>query len=164
MYTFLAKDLHRYNRLYQRTASDVCTWTWFHSATYWGLPRWFSGIEYACQCREHRRRGFDPWVEKILWNMCVVSPSITSSSFDPMNCRLPGSSIHRIIKARILEWVTVSFSWGSSQPNDWTHIFDIAGRFFLLLSHRGRPHPLRRWQPTPVFLPGKSQGQRSLVG
>ena len=32
-----------------------------------GIPRWLSGKEYACQCRRHRRRGFDPWVKKIPW-------------------------------------------------------------------------------------------------
>ena len=55
-----------------------------------GPPRWLSGKESVCQCRRYRRRGFDPWVGKMLW--------------------------------------------------------------------RGK------WQPTPVFFPGKSQGQRSLVG
>jgi len=34
---------------------------------YVGLPRWLSGKESACQCRRHRRQGYDPWVEKILW-------------------------------------------------------------------------------------------------
>ena len=53
-------------------------------------PRWLSGKESVCQCRRYRRRGFDPWVGKML-------------------CR-------------------------------------------------------GKWQPTPVFFPGKSQGQRSLVG
>ena len=33
----------------------------------YGLPWWLSGKEYACQCRRHRRRGFDPWVGKIPW-------------------------------------------------------------------------------------------------
>jgi len=55
-----------------------------------GTPRWLSGKESTCQCRRHRRGGFDLWVEKIPWR--------------------------------------------------------------------------RKWQPTPVFLPGKSHGQRSLVG
>ena len=55
-----------------------------------GLPRWLSGKESACQCRSHRRRGFDPWVRKIPWK--------------------------------------------------------------------------RKWWPTPVFLPGKSRGQLSLMG
>ena len=32
-----------------------------------GLPRWFSGKESTCQCRRHRRSGFDPWVGKLPW-------------------------------------------------------------------------------------------------
>ena len=39
-----------------------------------------------------------------------------------MDCSLPGSSAHGIFQARILEWVVSSFSWGSSQPRDWTHV------------------------------------------
>ena len=35
---------------------------------------------------------------------------------DPMDCRLPGSSVHGIFQARILEWVAISFSRGSSRP------------------------------------------------
>ena len=38
------------------------------------------------------------------------------SSFNPMDCSLPGSSVHGISQARILEWVAISFSRGSSQP------------------------------------------------
>ena len=37
---------------------------------------------------------------------------------DPMDCSLPGSSVHGISQARILEWVAISFSRGSSQPRD----------------------------------------------
>ena len=35
---------------------------------------------------------------------------------DPMDCSLPGSSVHGIFQARILEWVAISISRGSSQP------------------------------------------------
>ena len=42
--------------------------------------------------------------------------------WDPVDCSLPGSSVHRILQARILEWVAISFSRGSSQPRDRTHI------------------------------------------
>ena len=42
------------------------------------------------------------------------------SSFDPIDCSSPGSSVHKILQARILEWVAISFSRGSSQPRDWT--------------------------------------------
>ena len=52
---------------------------------------------------------------------------------DPMDYRLLGSSVHRILQARILEWVAVPSSSGSSQPGDQTHISvspALAGRFF----------------------------------
>ena len=41
-----------------------------------------------------------------------------------------GSSVHGISQARILEWITVSFSRGSSEPRDWTCISWIAGGLF----------------------------------
>ena len=37
---------------------------------------------------------------------------------DPMDCGLPRSSVHGAFQARVLEWVTISFSRGSSQPRD----------------------------------------------
>ena len=47
-----------------------------------------------------------------------------------MDCSPPGSSIHGISQARILEWVAISFSRGSFWPRDWTHISFI-GRQIL---------------------------------
>ena len=47
-----------------------------------------------------------------------------------MDCSPPGSSIHRISQTRILEWVVISFSRGSSWPRDWTHVSCI-GRWLL---------------------------------
>ena len=49
---------------------------------------------------------------------------------DPMDCSPPGSSVHGILQARILEWVVISFSRGSSQPRDQTWVSYTAGRFF----------------------------------
>ena len=49
---------------------------------------------------------------------------------DPMDYSLPGSSIHGIFQARVLEWVTISFSRGSSQPRDWTWDSRIIDRRF----------------------------------
>ena len=60
-----------------------------------------------------------------------------------------------ILQARILEWVVaISYSRGSSWPRDGTCTFYVSciGRW------------RRQWHPTPVLLPGKSHGQRSLVG
>ena len=41
-----------------------------------------------------------------------------SDSWDPMDCRQPGSSVHRIFQARILEWVAISFSKNQTFYND----------------------------------------------
>ena len=47
-----------------------------------------------------------------------------------MDWNPPGSSVHGILQARILDWVVIPFSRDSSRPRDWTWIFCIAGKFF----------------------------------
>ena len=49
---------------------------------------------------------------------------------NPMDYSLTCSSVHEILQARILEWVAIPFSWGSSQPRDQTPVSCTAGRFF----------------------------------
>ena len=144
-----------------------------------------------------------------------------------MDCSLPGSSVHEIFQARILEWVAISFSTGSSQPRDQTWVSLHCRQILYQLSYRGSPQRTKRpffndhnrteannqspdgsirsmsslkkmegeiashyhayislpqptllmnsftfevayifywrrkWQTTPVFLPGKSHGQRT---
>ena len=51
---------------------------------------------------------------------------------DSMDCSPPGSSIHGILQARVLEWVAISFSRGSSRPRDQTQVSCVAGRRFNL--------------------------------
>ena len=51
---------------------------------------------------------------------------------DPVDCSPPGSSVHGIFQARILAWVAISFSRGSSRPGDWTRVSCIAGRLFTM--------------------------------
>ena len=55
---------------------------------------------------------------------------------DPMDCSLPGSSLHGIFQARVLEWVAISFSRGSSQSKDRTRVSCIPGRCFNLWATR----------------------------
>ena len=61
----------------------------------------------------------------------------------PMDCSLPGSPVHEILQARVLEWVAISFSTGSFQPRDQTQVSCIAGGFLTswatreALSHLG---------------------------
>ena len=74
---------------------------------------------------------------------CVIAKSLQScpTLCDLMDCSLPGSSVHEILQARILEWVAISSSRGSSRPSDQTCISYgscIAG-WSLPLSHWKRP-------------------------
>ena len=66
----------------------------------------------------------------ILKYVCVFSSSIVSDSLQPMDYSLPGSSVHGILQARILEWVAISYSRGSSRPRGGTSLscFSWIGR------------------------------------
>ena len=59
-----------------------------------------------------------------------------SDSCDLMDCSLPDSSVHGILQARVLEWVAISFSRGSSRPRDQTWVSRTAGRRFSLCATR----------------------------
>ena len=52
--------------------------------------------------------------------------------YNPMDCSPPGSSVHEILQARILKWVAIPFSRGSSQPRDQTRVSSITDRFFTV--------------------------------
>ena len=74
------------------------------------------------------------WKIKIAWWKCAVLSEMSEVAqscptlCDPMNCSLPGSSVHRIFQAIVLEWIAISFSRGSSQPRDWTRVSHIVDR------------------------------------
>ena len=72
---------------------------------------------------------------------CLVAKSYLTRC-DPMNCSLPGTSVHGISQARILAWVVISFSRGSSWPKD-PHL--LLGRQWILC-HQAT------WEVWPVFL------------
>ena len=61
---------------------------------------------------------------------------------DPMACNLPGSSVSGILQARILEWVAICFSRGSSPPRDRTQVSCVAGRLFTIWATREGPSKL----------------------
>ena len=64
-----------------------------------------------------------------------------------MDYNLPGSLVHGILRARILEWVAISFSRGSSRQRDRTWAFHIASRFFIFWATREAQasHNLQKW-------------------
>ena len=69
----------------------------------------------------------DKWIK-----LCVRAKSLQSRPTlrDLVDCSPPGSSVHGILQTRILEWLVIPFSRGSSQPRDWTQVSCIASRFF----------------------------------
>ena len=69
----------------------------------------------------------------------LLQPCLTLCN--PIDCSPPDSSVYGIFQARILEWVAMSSSRGSSQLRDQTHISCIAGRFFTM-EPPGKPSTL----------------------
>ena len=60
------------------------------------------------------------------YSLCMLKSTLCN----PMDCSLPGSSVHGNFQARILEWVASFFFRESSWPRDWTQVSCITGRFF----------------------------------
>ena len=80
---------------------------------------------------------------------CVHAKLLQSclTPWDPMDCSPPGYSVHRILQARILEWVAMPCSRGSSQPRDQIHVSYVSciDRLVLYLwCHLGSPHQQHR--------------------
>ena len=118
--------------------------------------------------------------------MKVLVTQLCATLATPKHCSPPDSSVHGTLQSRILEWVTIPFSRGSYQPRDQTQVLlhcrqilyhlSLQGKPYLPANARdiGRKHGLnpwvrkipcrRKWQQTPVFLPGKSHRQKSLEG
>ena len=63
---------------------------------------------------------------------------------NPVDCSLPGSSVHEIFQARVLEWVAIPFSSRSSQPRDRTQVSRVAGRHFTIWATREPPYIVQK--------------------
>ena len=84
--------------------------------------------------------GLQSFVSSTIFICESVSHSVLSDC-DPINCSTPGSSVHGILQERILKWIAIPFSRGSSWPRDWTWISCIAGRFFTVWTTRENLSP-----------------------
>ena len=96
-------------------SSTQWTWVWVSSGSWW-----WTGKTGMLQSMGSQRVGHD-WATEL---------NRTCSTCNPMDCSPPGSSVHGISQARIQEWVAISFSRGSFQPRNWTHI-SSTGRWVL---------------------------------
>ena len=88
--------------------------------------------------------GFSNWTKNNDQRICTgISVLLSAQSCptlcDRMDCSLPGFSVHEIFQARVLEWVAISFSRGSSWHRGWTQVSCIAGWCFALWATRERP-------------------------
>ena len=64
--------------------------------------------------------------------VCVLVTWSCPTLCDSMDYSPPGSSVHGILQARVLEWVAIPFSKGFSWPTVWTQVSCIAGRLYIL--------------------------------
>ena len=77
------------------------------------------------------------WATKgALFNGWVKIAQSCPTLCDPVDCSLPVSLVYGILQARVLEWVAISFSRGSSRPGDQTRVSRIAGRRFTVWATR----------------------------
>ena len=74
----------------------------------------------------------DPLLIKLAAASEVKVAQLCSTLCRPMDCYPPGSSVHGVLQARVLEWVAISFSRGSFQSKDSTQVSCIAGRLFTV--------------------------------
>ena len=89
--------------------------------------------------RERRSWAWTNTVTTCLYLM--ITRACSDEKLCPILCNTmvyssPGSSVHGISQARILEWVAISFSRGSSWPRDWTHVSFIGKQILYHLATR----------------------------
>ena len=119
----------------------VATIDWAFSLAAFGLWIFFMESARTClhpqhppQCLSRGRWTFYGTMGRHVCRMKVeVLVAQSCLTFcNPMDCSLPDSSVHGILQARILNWVTIPFSRGSSRPRDQTQVSCVAGRFFTI--------------------------------
>ena len=108
--------------------------SWYHTSFFFffqqillyilALPYLFGTVPQSYQ-----QQSREMLILQILLFVVLVAQSCPTLC-DPMDCSLPGSSVHGISQARILEWVAMPFSRGSSR--DGTQVSCTAGRFFTI--------------------------------
>ena len=116
---------------------EVCLRCWVGRSLYSWILAWKISKLLKQMQRLTSKRGWWLWWLLFLLLLCCLVVKLCDS-FQPTDCSPPGSSVHRICQARIMEWVAISFSRGSSWPRDQTWVSCI-GRQFFTASHQGNP-------------------------
>ena len=118
-------------RLFTITTSPWGVWRfWVERILPQLLRSLLGGLACNTPCSE-TQLGLCPWDSQVL-----VSRSCPTL-WDPMDCSPSGSSVHGIIHARILEWVVIPFSRGSSSPRDPIQVSCTAAKLFTICAISG---------------------------
>ena len=96
-------------------ASPALAGRFFTTSATWEAPLYFLALFYNFYT-------FTDNLDVVYYSLESESESEVAQSCptlcNPVDCSLPGSSVHGFLQARILEWIAISFSRGSSQPRD----------------------------------------------
>ena len=119
-------DFREKTRTQSRASSDL-SWTRSISRKYAFVASRHRDLGVIWCCRAiWALLTYSSWVwgviQHCLYGACVISRLVMSDSLQPYDCSPPGSSVHGILQARILEWVAMPSSRGSSWPRDRTHV------------------------------------------
>ena len=139
-----------------------------------GLSRWYSSKK-SCQCRRPKRHRFDPWVRKMPWSRkWQPTPAFSPGKFHGKRSLMGSQRVGR-------DWAT-EHAYMHMCTRLWVHTHTHTQKYggfpgcsddknTCLQCGRPRFNPWlgkipwrRKWLPTPVFLPGKFHGQRTLAG
>ena len=90
-------------------------------------PNAFCGNKLVSQCMSWPTKPLSLKKKSTVYRCCLITV-LCLTLCDPMDCSPPGSSVHGMSQARILEWVAISSSRGSSQPMDQTRISYFGGQ------------------------------------
>ena len=115
--TFIVKVTSEFSRLIAWSLFKAC-WVNFVKASMWAIT--------SSNLTEGTKTGAKwpyQWYDLMVYfPVCIQWLQSCLTLCDPMDCSPPVSSVHGILQARILEWLAIPFSRGSSQPRDLTHI------------------------------------------
>ena len=100
------------------------TWVWVNSRSWW-----WTESPGVLQSMESQRVRHD-WATELNWTECIAKVKVKVGQLCPTLCNTMNYTVHGILQAGILEWVTSPFSKESSPPRDWTWVISIAGGFF----------------------------------
>ena len=112
------------------------------SSLIWNTEKWSNSVMRQTEAWTLKSNSMRPntWLATHkLHEVKVLVVQLCLTLCDPMDCSLPGSSVHGILQARILEYVAIPFCKGSSQPRDQTQVSCIASGFFTIWATREAP-------------------------